>query len=76
MNTAGKSVHSPPTEHKIDPILDNLELDKLMISDLYQTWYAAVIEARAIRNIEIVVEATSAVCLTDFVSVLPGLHEW
>jgi hypothetical protein len=75
MNPARQSFHSPPTEHKIDPVFDNLELDELVISDLYQTGYAVVIESRAIRNIKVVVEAAPAVCLIDFVSVLPSLHE-
>jgi hypothetical protein len=74
MNSARQNFHSPPTKHKIDPVLDNLELNKLMISDLNQTGYAVVIESHPIRNVEIVVEAASAVCLKDFVSVLPSLH--
>jgi hypothetical protein len=58
---AGQSAHSPATEHEIGPILDNLELDKLMISDLYHAWYAVVIEAFTFRNIEVVMEAASTV---------------
>jgi hypothetical protein len=75
MNPARQNSHSPPTEHKINPVFNNLELNKLMISNLYQTGYAVVIESRAIQNIKVVVEAASAVCLIDFVSILPSLHE-
>jgi hypothetical protein len=63
-------VHSPPTEHEINPVPHNLVLDKLMVANLDEVWYAIVVVARALGYIEIM-EATLAVYSYDWVSMKP-----